>query len=360
MDFVELDLAGDADIVRLLEFLDHRIRLDRVGALHGFRVDIDRIVSADTGVDRCGSEAFDELIPERDGLGRQLGAGCEQADSLGQRLAADAGEEVRVLALHVDAADRNRHLRVMPLLDEDVRGGVRQDNDQILRAARFDLRKQRREVRRRGVEELGHRHFSAGLDRALLQDRHQILHPLGVLADDGYLLQAHLALQLAADEVHQRASLMAGMDRGHAEDVLVVFVVGLHLCGDRGRCRADPEIDCLRIGNVRQLGQRDAAGVTADQHIDLVVGCEFLDRSDTLFGILGFVSGNHFELPADESAFAVDVLDRHLDGVLRVAADLKLDRGRNADLDGLLGRGRGWSEKGAGADDARTCEQAEK
>ena len=340
MDFVELDLAGDADIVRLLEFLDYRIRLDRVGALHGIRVDVDRVIGADTGVDRRGAVTLHEFVPERDRLRRQFGTGREQADGLGERLAAHAGEEVRVLALHVDAADRNRHLRVMPLLDEDVRGGVRQDHDQILRAAGFHLREQRREVGGRGIEEFGHRHFGAALDRALLQDRHQVLHPLGVLADDGDFLQADLAFELAVDEVHQRARLMAGMDRRDPEDVLVVFIIGLHLRGDGRRGRADAEIDRLRVGNVRQLGECDAAGVTADQHIDLVVGGELLDRGDALFRIFGLVRNHHFQLAADESAFAVDVLDGHLDGILRIAADLKLDRGRDADLDGLLGGDR--------------------
>jgi hypothetical protein len=117
---------------------------------------------------------------------------------------------------------------------------ARQDHDQILCAARFDLRKQRREVRGRCIEEFGHRHLSAAFDRALLQDRYEILHPFGVLADDGDLLQAHLALELAVDEINQRAGLMAGVDRGDAEDILVVFVVALTFAVIAGEAAPTP------------------------------------------------------------------------------------------------------------------------
>ena len=79
----------------------------------GFRVDVDGVVGADAGIDGRSAETFDEFIPERDRLRGQWRARmANSADRLRDGLAADAGEEVSVLALDVDAADRDRHLRV--------------------------------------------------------------------------------------------------------------------------------------------------------------------------------------------------------------------------------------------------------
>ena len=56
MDLIELDLAGDADHVGLLERLDDRIGVERVGAPDGVRIDVDGVVGADAGIDGRGAE----------------------------------------------------------------------------------------------------------------------------------------------------------------------------------------------------------------------------------------------------------------------------------------------------------------
>ena len=99
--------------------------------------------------------------------------------------------------------------------------------------------------------------------------------------------------------------------------------------------RPDADIDGLGIGNMRQLRQCHTAGIAADQNVHLVVSGQLLDRRDTLLRIFGFVGDDDLELASEQAALRVDFLNGHLGGVLRVASDLKLDRGRDA----LLGYG---------------------
>jgi len=74
---------------------------------------------------------------------------------------------------------------------------------------------------------------------------------------------------------------------------------------------------------MRQLRQRDAAGIAANHHIDLFVGGELLDRRDSLLGVFRFVGNDDFQLSSEQPALGVDFIGRHLGCVLGVAPHLK-------------------------------------
>jgi len=75
---------------------------------------------------------------------------------------------------------------------------------------------------------------------------------------------------------------------------------------------------------VRQLCQRDAAGVAADQDVDLVAGRQLLDRVDAGLRDLGLIGRHALELATEHAAGGVDLVDRKLRCVKRVPADLQL------------------------------------
>ena len=90
---------------------------------------------------------------------------------------------------------------------------------------------------------------------------------------------------------------------------------------------------------MRQLAERHAAVVAADQYIDMVFAGELVDRRDADLGAvarrLPLVRHDHLELAPEHAALGVDLVDRHLDAVDGVAADLGLDGGVDADPDRL-------------------------
>jgi hypothetical protein len=139
MGLIELDLTGDAYDVGLLESLDDRIRVQRIGPSHGVCVNVDGVVGADSGIDGCTPKTFHELIPEWNRLRSHGSTHDRETHRFRNCLAADASKEVGILAFHVDTADRDRYLCVVPLLNKDIRGGGREEDDQVLCAAFFNL-----------------------------------------------------------------------------------------------------------------------------------------------------------------------------------------------------------------------------
>ncbi len=132
------------------------------------------------------------------------------------------------------------------------------------------------------------------------------------------------------------------MNREDAEDVLVLVVLRLDPCRDRRGRRTNAKIDCLCSRDVRELRQRHAAGVAANQDVDFFFSRQLADGVDPGFGILGFVGDNHFQFTPEDAAFGVDILDRHFHGFLGVAAHLQLNCRGDADLDRRLGEADVW------------------
>ena len=161
----------------------------------------------------------------------------------------------------------------------------------------------------------------------------------GVLAQDGNLLVAELALELAADKTEQRVRLLGRIDRIHPEYVFVVLIIVLDLLLDGRRGRADTKEDRLGAGNVRQLAQRHAAVVAANQHVDVVIAGELVDSGNSDLGALvrrlALIGCDHFELSPEHPALLIELVYRHLDAVHPVASNLELDRCVDADADRL-------------------------
>ena len=65
-----------------------------------------------------------------------------------------------------------------------------QHNNHVLSAAGFDFGQQRRKVRCLGVKQFGHTYIGADFLGAFGQNRHQVLYPFGVFADDGNIFKA--------------------------------------------------------------------------------------------------------------------------------------------------------------------------
>ena len=124
MQRVELHLAAGAEEIGFLQLLDDRIGIRRLGARDRFGIDVDCIIGTRRAIDRRAIILLHKIVPPRDRAFRHRFAQHEIGGHFGDGLAADAFEEIRVLALHIDAADRDRHFRVIPLLDENVGRGV--------------------------------------------------------------------------------------------------------------------------------------------------------------------------------------------------------------------------------------------
>ena len=148
--------------------------------------------------------------------------------------------------------------------------------------------------------------------------------------------------------------LFRRIDRVDAEDVLVVVVVVLDLVLDRRRGRADAEEDGLGANDVRQLAERDAAVVAAEQHVDVILAGQLVDGGDAHLRPVGrglaLIGDDHLELAPHDAALGVDLVDGELGRVDGVAPDLELDRRVDADDDRLLlGAGRRGKAKRRGA-----------
>ena len=134
-------------------------------------------------------------------------------------------------------------------------------------------------------------------------------------------------------------ALLGRIDRIHPEYVLVLLVIVLDLLLDGGRGRTDAEEDRLGAGDVRQLAQRHAAVVAANQHVDVVIAGELVDSGNSDLGALvrrlALIGCDHFELSPEHPALLIELVYRHLGAVHAVASDLELDRRVDADADRL-------------------------